>query len=493
MSLNNSQPAHSPESEMAFLASLIVNPSWVPEARKIVPLENLWLESSRAVYETILSTPALDLVTLKDALVLSGKLDLSGGIEKLFDMVAGLPTASHCLDYGRTINEFAKRREIVRLSLGIAKKTELGAELNGEIDELLQISKQFNTGSLPESENAQTLLSLDIPPLKYFLEPLSSEGNLTMLQGEPKGGKSCFALLAAIAVACGRWPFGRWQVAEPQNVLFITWEDGRRLIRDRIRQYTLGMVEPFQQLPNVSRLSIYARENAPRIRLDKPEGEALLRGLIEKHSARFVVIDTLSHLSNGDENSKQEMQPVMDALSDTSRDTKASIMPIHHTGKPNEKSGKSTVYRSRGSTSIPAAFHAILDWGTNAANLTQVKFFDKEGHKDEFVVEYIPDGDDIVRWKLSNKEDDADKYSARRAILESLQVIVERSPEGATRADVSKETKLSKNTVIQHLDNLVKEGSIQSRQVDRLGGGRPVWLYAPITYKFPITNPPNGI
>lgn len=333
-----------------------------------------------------------------------------------------------------------------------------------------------------DPEWATNLTKADIPDLEYIIKPIASRGNLTVLQGEPKSGKSVFALLAAIAASLGNWQSGRWTAGpEPAMTLFITWEDGRRRVRNRINQYVAGFSDAFKHVSPTD-LMIYASDRAPRIRLNEPGGIEMLRAIIKKYKVDFLVLDTLSHLSSCEENSKTEMQPVMDALKDAARDFNCAILLLHHTAKPSKSTGnRSIVYRGRGSSAIAAAADVILDWGKREGNITECSFVSKDDDGDKFQVEYLPEADgSVVRWKLSDQEEDSDKYGTRKKIIETLSDLMVEHPEGTNRAQIAAASGVSKNTVVTHLETLAEEGSIQKFKGS--GEAKRAWLYAPITH-----------
>lgn len=482
---------HSPEAESAVIAAAILDSSAIPRLSKIVRVDDFHLSRNGLVWRALLrlyeAQTAVDLVTLKDDMAAHNELDAAGGIARIAQAVSDLPTASNADDYARIVRRFALRRALLKRVVDAAKMIANGSPPNGELDELAQAGKALADASLsavPEGESALDLMARELSPLEYVLAPLASVGNLTLLQGEPKGGKSTFALLVAICASLGVWPCGRFVAdGKPRMTLYLGWEDGRRRFKRRISQYARGIGDELHPV-SLTHLVVYPSDIAPRIRLDTPEGSSLLKSIITRHGAKLVVLDTLSHLTAGDENSKKEMQPVMDALKDIARECECAIIVLHHTGKPSKDSKKSVVMKGRGSSTIAAAADVILDWGDRAGtNITPCSLISKDDDGDRFDVEYLPDGDDIVRWRLVDHQDEADdKYGSRKAIIESIGKLIATCPLGVPRDYVTKDTGLTRNTVIRHLTDLAKEGSIQARQIDGEHGQK--WVYAPITHVF---------
>jgi hypothetical protein len=343
----------------------------------------------------------------------------------------------------------------------------------------------------PLAEPADELLAADLPPPDYVIQPVAIRGNLTLIQGEPKAGKSIITLFMAMCAALGIWPAGRWSVPRPIRVLYITWEDPRRRIQKRLRQFLLGLGQPFKPVTSVPNLFFYSKSKgprkAPRIRLETPEGRHLLQKLIQAHKAELVVLDTLSHLKAIDENAVEKMQPVMDALTDICEETDCAIAFNHHTGKEGKANKKSTTYRSRGSSVIPAAADVILSMGDRGkTHQTPCEMISREDDNDGFVLEYLPEGEEIVRFKLVEEveEDETEKYGAQKKMIEALSKLVQPGSQGANHAEIAKESGLPLTTVRRTCRRLVDEGLIL-RKLTTLKHGKE-WRYANLSHVFPV-------
>lgn len=352
-----------------------------------------------------------------------------------------------------------------------------------EISGLIDAARAANAQYAPP-EVAETLLQDLIPPLDYIIQPLLSIGNLTLLQGEPKAGKSTFALYLALCASLGRWPSGRFVAGVPTRTLFISWEDGRRRIRERLENYLRGLCEKSETPPPLDNLYIYASSTAPRIRLDpdSPSGKKTIRRLLKMTGAQLLFLDTFSHLSSKNENAKEDMQPVVDALRDILREFDVSIMLSHHTGKPSEKNPKSIAYRSRGSSVIAAAADCILDWGSRGStNTTPCEFISKDDDSDSFLVEYKPQENGSIIWTISSPVDtsESDRYGNRKKIVEALALLAASNPAGATRAQICTQTGLHRNTVTYHLDSLADLVQRIEPETDQSGRKKAV-LFLPL-------------
>lgn len=309
---------------------------------------------------------------------------------------------------------------------------------------------------IPEGIPGPDLLLKEMPPIEYAIEPLFSLGNLCMVQGEPKLGKSAITYYAAILAACGVNIHDRWKIEKPRRVLFLSWEDGTRRLKNRLLEYITGL--GLTDCP--PNLIVYPHGIAPRIRLDRVKGQEMLEGLVKHHKAELVVLDTLSHLHGGDENAKKDMQPVMDALKNVAKDNNCAIVILHHTGKqPANGPQKSTVYRSRGSGVIAAAADIIIDLGERNENVTPCKLISKDDDGDEFEIHYMADPDKdahCVKWAIGEVQ--AVNVNAKdiQKILSAVKEMTITEPRGINRNTISAATGLSYNTVKRKTNDMVK-------------------------------------
>ena len=94
--------------------------------------------------------------------------------------------------------------------------------------------------------NAFDICKKVLPPTKWYVEAILQEG-LSLLSGDPKVGKSFFALQAAIGVASGAEEvFGDLEVGVHGPVLYLALDDGsERRIQKRLGD--LGATERAQR------------------------------------------------------------------------------------------------------------------------------------------------------------------------------------------------------------------------------------------------------
>lgn len=171
------------------------------------------------------------------------------------------------------------------------------------------------------------------PPIEYIVDGLITRGSVNVFFGEP-GSKKTYSLLSlAACVATGKG----WLdfATTPVITLIIDEESGERRLSRRIGEALRG------ELADESANLFYTSLNG--LKLDSEAGPAELQNLIEQTSAGLVIIDALADVMDGDENSKQDVQPVFNNLRRIAEATNAAIILIHHSNKAGGYRGSSAI------------------------------------------------------------------------------------------------------------------------------------------------------
>ena len=151
-----------------------------------------------------------------------------------------------------------------------------------------QISQSTRSNPLPCGDPipASDLMQIQFPPLTWFVEGLLPEG-VTLLAGEPKGGKSWLVLLATLTVASNA-TFLEHNTTQC-GVLYLSLEDSERRLQDRIGRLLQGAPAP---------TNLYLKTKSSRLStglLDE------LRMYLDKYpDIRLIVIDTLAMIRDAD-------------------------------------------------------------------------------------------------------------------------------------------------------------------------------------------------
>lgn len=485
--LTFSPPSNRP-AEIALCGSLLLGPSYIPEVNPIITPDDFYSIDVKALYKTIINQylhhgNAIDAVLILAGYKFTTEEERAVTVNLIAECLESVPTAANAIQYAKTVRNFARQRAVLAITQQITSKTEKGIPINGELENLVTAVAQLDL--LDHEEISPDLIGQEAAEIfknikdevDYILYPVLIEGCLTQLQGDPKAGKSCLAVLIALACSVGRWMSQRWEYEAkgPIRVGYISYEDNLRRLKRRCKEYMPGL--GIKEFP--TNLILWGK--SPDLDLSTKEGARRLKKLIEYNKLDLIIIDTFSFIHTAEENSKKEMGPVMMALRRLLEDfPKLAILMIHHTNKAASGGDQSSIAKKgRGSSSIAAAPDVILDFGNRVhTNTTACAMASKEKPSwDEFHVLYKPQEDGTVLWELVDAQDVGPKADAKAGLIEAIRLLCEVSPEGVDRATIEGASKISKRTLQRYLNEFVKDRTLVV--VEELSGRRLYKLTSP--------------
>ena len=204
-------------------------------------------------------------------------------------------------------------------------------------------------------------------PTRWLVPDVIPEAGCGLWIAPPKVGKTRTALEVALGLATGVTPLGV-TVSGKVPVGFLSLEDGPDLTIDRLgellnrdkdRRYYHwnGYIDTDLVWYPPERIPLQLGFDA--LDLSRPEGIAVLQGIIETHNLRLCVIDTLSMaIGKASINDSSEMYNILKKVKVVAKTTGCSVVFIHHTRKRNFESGETIQEKVLGST----ALHAWADY-----------------------------------------------------------------------------------------------------------------------------------
>lgn len=172
-----------------------------------------------------------------------------------------------------------------------------------------------------ETIDAKTLSEKIIHPPRQLVKGLITEG-LNILAGNPKSGKSFFALGLSLALANGTPALGGIHIPEPTGVLYLALEDTEFRLKSRMR----GLHQPASPM-------LHFATRIPRM---SDGGLTLIDYYLQDHpEIGLVIIDTLAKISDPKigANVYDEDAAMGGALHSLAHARGVAIMVIHHTRK----------------------------------------------------------------------------------------------------------------------------------------------------------------
>jgi len=178
-------------------------------------------------------------------------------------------------------------------------------------------------------------LSADYEAPDELVEGLLTIGSMAVLYGDSNSGKTFFALSLAAHIASGQEFFGR-QI-DPGLVVYLASE-APGSIRSRMQAIKKAFGCTLENLAMVPvPLNFYANQG------DANDVIELVKTIeqLKSQPVRLIIGDTLARMSAGaNENSGEDMGPVMARFDAVAQATGAAMLIIHHNGKDQAKGAR---------------------------------------------------------------------------------------------------------------------------------------------------------
>ena len=179
-----------------------------------------------------------------------------------------------------------------------------------------------------------------------------------------------------------------------RNAGMLAFECSHEIVQQRVRAYTSYYSVCSEDL----QYDLYIRSNEGLF-LTLPEGEEVLQDYIQRHGLRLLVIDTLSKVINGDENSTKDMNELSKCLSRIAANTQSAIVIVHHEAKASAGK-KRGISRGSGALLADVRSEIRVHDTNNQKTLEHTKSNNSEKRK-------------AVKYDLVNKELGLDKHGRR--------------------------------------------------------------------------------
>lgn len=134
------------DAERSVLGGVLIDNAQFPKALALLDVEDFFSVRHRTIFAALeqlhRSGSCLDLVTLKNELLETGKLDRAGGVPYIGGLCAGVPKSSNVEHYARIVRRYTFKRDVLRKAQAVAHAVTAG----GTVDELDRLVGEMNTG-----------------------------------------------------------------------------------------------------------------------------------------------------------------------------------------------------------------------------------------------------------------------------------------------------------------------------------------------------------
>lgn len=357
-------PPHNREAEQAAIGACIIANEQIETVRVIAEPEHFFDERHRVTMRAVLALAdrgvPVDLVTLKEELSRGGQLDRAGAAY-VASLVDGVPKSANAEHWARIVRLCADERAISYAAQAALAELERNPAGSGAAIDALQLAIEARRAG---GASAGDTLSEPIADLaarlngaggrQRLLGDLVALGEIAMLHGQPRDGKSWLSLEIAVAVAVGpdvaAFGLDRYRVDTPRPVLLANGEDGPATVVDRVRALLSG--HGLSDWP--ANLHIIGRG----LDLDDPTQQARIIAEAKRLGAALVILDPLRSLTACVDQGPADLRPFGGFLRRLVRETGAALLLVHHDVKP-PANGPDT--RRRAQKASGGALFSIVD------------------------------------------------------------------------------------------------------------------------------------
>lgn len=238
---------HDAEAEAALLGAIIINNDLIWEVMQRLDSNDFYVPQHEVIYRAIVDVAEngsgkIDVVSLRRTLEDRGELKEAGGAVMLSSLIDSMPSAANAESYLNIILKDSMSRRLIATSRLLADPSADPRERAEKVLEeiILSLSGRAFQETSTVSEAAKKYLAerddglegrwveTGIRPLDNFVT--MRKGNVVVVAGHPRTGKSALALQTAL------------NVAKTGHVLFITLEMSPPEIIERIIQGKTGCV-----------------------------------------------------------------------------------------------------------------------------------------------------------------------------------------------------------------------------------------------------------
>lgn len=192
---------------------------------------------------------------------------------------------------------------------------------------------------------------------RWIVDRLIPEKGITLLSGQQKRARKTWTSdLIALCVASGKVDLGRFITPCSTHPVLYVQEEGQALqTRDRI----LSLANTLQLREHIAELPIhFAFQNF--VRVNKEYWQKAIHKHLDKVPTDLVIFDGLTFIHDVDENSKQEMATVVDALRKIRNRGTAVLLLCHLNDSKGENEKADIDTQIRGSTIVANAYDSHI-------------------------------------------------------------------------------------------------------------------------------------
>lgn len=352
---------HNLDAERALLGAVLLDNKILKQISDELSLEDFFLQQNRLICKFMIALvnagSSIDLVTLIDELMRQSSLEAAGGAGYVASLTDGVPKISNIKDYIEILKRDSVRRQLI---YECNRLEQMAFEENATPDDLLNewdlFAKRPRGGKNPAVHlNARALMTLDLPPAEFVIEPLLTVGGTGMVYAKPGAGKSFIMMELAVRLALGEADFFGWPITRGFKVLYVFGEMHGAMIKERAIQIAkghnlysnderleliqgrLGMLcKDFQRLKGST-----PEQMAWRPKISSARDRKIIEDTVFAGGYELLILDNISTLWPASEEGESDMAAVLEDWFIDLNQRGITIIFVHHAGKGGDQLGSS--------------------------------------------------------------------------------------------------------------------------------------------------------
>ena len=425
------------DAEQALLGSMLLDAGVADSVIARITEDAFYSEPHRMVFKAIQAVRAqggaVDIVTIVEALRQAGTLELVGGATYISVLGNSVPNVEHWEDHLKIVQEKATFRALKAEALRLQELADAG-----DIHKALEAIERAQAEAAAMIEGGRdrarvvNLAGVEAQETRWLWRPYIPLDCITILEGDPKTGKTWAALAITAAITRG-YPLpgedGKPVARMPGNVLYLTAEDSLSMtLRPRLEK---GNADLSRVNVLEGKISADGKTVVPVTMQDLD----ILAQTLERYRPVLVVIDPMAAFlgTNVNANRFEQVRPVLAGVTRLAEVYGCAVLLIRHLSKgPKDRA----IYKGQGSIDFTAAARSVLMVGKDpnipgqrvmVHNLCNVA---KEGPAQSFVItdegalEWagVTDitGDELVAPVMVDVEERGSRAEAKEFLLKAL-------------------------------------------------------------------------
>jgi hypothetical protein len=349
------------DAEQALLGSMLLDAGVADSVIARITEDAFYSEPHRMVFKAIQAVRvqggAVDIVTIMEALRQAGTLELVGGATYISVLGNSVPNVEHWEDHLKIVQEKATFRALKAEALRLQELADAG-----DIHKALEAIERAQAEAAAMIEGGRdrarvvNLAGVEAQETRWLWRPYIPLDCITILEGDPKTGKTWAALAITAAITRG-YPLpgedGKPVARMPGNVLYLTAEDSLSMtLRPRLEK---GNADLSRVNVLEGKISADGKTVVPVTMQDLD----ILAQTLERYRPVLVVIDPMAAFlgTNVNANRFEQVRPVLAGVTRLAEVYGCAVLLIRHLSKgPKDRA----IYKGQGSIDFTAAARSVL-------------------------------------------------------------------------------------------------------------------------------------